>query len=298
MISVLVSILLVMAAASPAWCWWPRGHDILTRAAVRALPAEAPAFLRSGEVLAAHSALDPDVAKNRGTVSLNRANHPSHYFNLELLKGEPLPASRFEFGRLCARLDASPEQVGTLPYAAAEWTEQLALAFAEHRKWPDNPQIQSKCLVYGGILAHYAQEVCQPLNLTIHWNGRVVDGKSSNTRIHEKLDSVVQALSLDPDELAKDQRAAPADSVMASVSGQILKMHGFVGEALDMEALLLQGNGSEWQANPQVKAFGEARAKEAVHYTVVLWMTAWDASRKIRLPGYYNRAETDLWGAR
>ena len=47
----------------------------------------------------------------------------------------------------------------------------LAVAFAEYRKWPDNPMIQHKCFLYAGFLAHYAQDMCQPLHLTINFDG-------------------------------------------------------------------------------------------------------------------------------
>ena len=56
-------LLILFVFGSSAWGWWPRGHGILTRAAVQALPADAPAFLRAGAGMVAHAAVDPDVAK-------------------------------------------------------------------------------------------------------------------------------------------------------------------------------------------------------------------------------------------
>ena len=99
-----IVLLALFVFGSSAWGWWPRGHGILTRAAVQALPTDAPAFLRAGTGMVAHAAVDPDVAKNRGTLHLEKAGHPVHYFNMELFEAENLPASRYAFARRCAEL--------------------------------------------------------------------------------------------------------------------------------------------------------------------------------------------------
>jgi len=289
-------IVLILLVSAPTWGWWPQGHSILTRAAVRALPQNAPSFLTAGEVMIAHCALDPQIAKSRGTVHLEKAGHPNHYFDLELLKGETLPASRYEFGRLCAKLETTPERLGMLPYVAAEWTEQLALAFAEHRKWPDNPFIQSKCVVYAGQVAHYAQELCQPLNLTIYWNGRE-NGKPANKRMHEKIDSMIQELNLKADDLATGQEIGALDSLMAGIFEQIQTGNGQVDEALALESDLASKKSNEWGTIPKLVDFATVRGREAVRFTVVLWMTAWEQSARIRLPGYIDRSKLDLVGA-
>jgi hypothetical protein len=98
----------------------------------------------------------------------------------------------------------------TLPYAIAEWTERLSIAFAEHRKYPANPYIQNKCLVYAGFLAHYAQDLCMPLHTTIHHDGRAnPDGSTPKTGIHPRVDSLVEKLDMQPAQLAANQRVWP-----------------------------------------------------------------------------------------
>src|SRR5581483_6890740 len=95
------------------------------------------------------------------------AEGPEHYLDSELLKDRPLPPTRYRFIALCAELNLDPSKVGLVPYAIAEGTERLAIAFAEHRKWPQNPYIQQKALVYAGRLAHYSCDLCMPLHTTI-----------------------------------------------------------------------------------------------------------------------------------
>jgi len=290
-----IVFLVLFVCGSSAWGWWPRGHGILTRASVAALPNDAPVFLKAGVGMIAHAAVDPDVAKSRGTLHLEKAGHPAHYFNVELLEGSTLPASRYEFGRLCAELGKTPEQVGLLPYVTAEKTEQLALALAEYRKWPESPFIQNKCLVYAGMVAHFAQEVCQPLNLTIHWNGRVADGKSSNTRIHEKIDGLLQNLELKPEAIVAGLVAAPLDSLMGGIVAQIVTEHNKVEQVLEMEKYLVPKD-IDWKKEAVVRKFAEAQAKEAARFTAALYLTAWKMSEKIRLPGWIDRGEMDHFG--
>ncbi|MBM3458167.1 MAG: hypothetical protein FJX77_06510, partial [Armatimonadetes bacterium] len=100
----LVGALLVAAAIAPATAWWPRGHAIITRGALLALPAEVPQFFRRGGDLAAHLSYDPDVAKNPGTPNLRGTEDPEHYVDLELLGGRPIPATRYAYLKLCTEI--------------------------------------------------------------------------------------------------------------------------------------------------------------------------------------------------
>ena len=85
-------------------------------------------------------------------------------------------------------------RLGLLPYAIAETTYMLSLALAEHHRWPDNQAIQSKCLVYAGLLSHYAEDACMPLHATVHWDGRVLpNGQSPRTGIHSRVDGLTES---------------------------------------------------------------------------------------------------------
>ncbi len=60
-----------------------------------------------------------------------------------------------------------------------EWTFRLTITLAEYRRWPDNPAIRAKCLVYAGILAHCAEDVRTPLHATIHRDGTANENGNS-----------------------------------------------------------------------------------------------------------------------
>jgi hypothetical protein len=60
--------------------WWGGGHDILTQAAVKALPEELPAFFRAGIRMIAHCSYDPDTAKKSRCPSSPRCGTPGTLF--------------------------------------------------------------------------------------------------------------------------------------------------------------------------------------------------------------------------
>ncbi len=283
-----IVFLLFLIIATPALAWWSGGHDILTQAAVKALPDEMPEFFRSvtAEKLIAHSAYDPDVSKNRNMPNARIAEHGEHYFDLELIKDNPIPADRDAFIKLCAEMNLVPSKVGFLPYALAEWTERLAIAFAEYRKWPDNTMIQYKCYLYAGFLAHYAQDMCQPLHLTVHFNGIVQeDGTILHRGIHEKVDSSIEIMKLNSSELAKNQSVKQVGELLPAITKQI--QDGF--SHVDRVYELVEDYEKLKTPSQELIDFTQDRSKESVRWTSSLFYTAWKLSETITLPGWLDR---------
>ena len=270
--------------AVPAQAWWGDGHGILTEGAVLALPEDVPAFFRQGGNIASHTVFDPDLFKNRGAPLLSHAEHGEHYFDLEYLEGQAIPPQRFDFITMCQELDLDPTKVGMAPYAIAEWTGRLAVAFAEHRKWPENEAIQQKCLVYAGMLAHYAEDICQPLHATRDYDGKKqADGTVIGKGIHEQVDSAVERLGFAAEDLAAEQDIVAFDSLMKAITDQIKKSNGRVEEVY---ALL-----GHWEdkSDARVRALALEFARTSVRFTASLYLTAWHQSAEIRLPGWLQR---------
>ena len=275
--------LLAIALAGPAWSWWGDGHSILTRAAVRALPDDLPAFFRTGEEVIAGCVYDPDLFKGRGVPHLKDAEGPEHYFDHELVAGRELPSTRYAFIQMCLRAGVEPERVGMLPYAIAEWTEALAMAFAEYRRWPASPGIESRCLVYAGLLAHYAQDACQPLHLTIHFNGRArPDGSSPHTGIHEKVDALIERLELAPEDLAEAADVHSLDSLMPAILAEIAEGRARVDQVYEL------GRDFASHDSEEVRAFAAERARAATRFTAALYLTAWELSGRLQLPDWFR----------
>jgi hypothetical protein len=282
----LVAVLLL---AAPALAWWPQGHSIIALAAVRALPAEVPSFFREGGPLIAHLAQDPDVMKDRETPNVNDAEFPEHFIDWELLQGKELPPTRYGFLKLCGSTGLDPKDVGLAPYAIAEWTERLTLAFAEHRKWPHNPHIRTKCLFYAGILSHYSGDLCMPLHTTIHYDGRVkADGKVPRSGIHARVDSLIEKLALEPRALAEGQRIEPVPVLFPAIVAQIQNSRKLIDRTYELEAQLPPERGT-WTATREVREFGTERAREATRFTAALYLTAWRNSARVTLPPWLER---------
>ena len=158
------------------------------------------------------------------------------------------------------------------------------MALAEHRRWPEDEAVRVKALVYAGILSHYAADLLQPLHTTIHFDGRVAaDGKLPHSGIHEKVDGLIEALGLSPEDLAQGLEVAAHDDAMAAILETLRASYGLVDRVYELEGVL------EDRTDPQVAAFGRERARAAAAFIASLYMTAWEQSAQIRLPGWLKR---------
>ncbi|MCJ7543377.1 MAG: hypothetical protein MUP47_02235, partial [Phycisphaerae bacterium] len=209
-------------------------------------------------------------------------------FDIELLEGRPVPPTRYEFVEFCAQRGLKPAQVGLLPYAITEWTQRLTVAFAEHRRWPSDPAIQVKCLVYAGLLAHYAVDCCQPLHTTIHWDGRALEGgRSPRSGIHARVDALPAKLTLTPAELIEGLKAEAVEELFPAILAEIQRSHALVERVYELEAQLPPME-SDPPLAPEVAAFAQERMRAAAIFTASLYLTAWRDSAKIEIPDWHR----------
>lgn len=280
------SAALLAAIVGSSIAWHAPGHDLSTRGAVASLPNELPAFFRNGTDTIAHCAVDPDnFTKPIAPPMLHQAEAPEHHIDLELVPDlDNLPPNRYEFLASVYERKLKPLEVGMLPYAVSEWTGRLTVAFAEYRKWPTDPAIQAKCLVYAGLLAHYAGDLCQPLHTTIHFDGRVVKGAKPVRGIHKKLDAALGKLG----RVEPDVRVAPFDNTFAAVLAELKRSHALVDRVYELEADLPD---YEAPLKPDGKAaqFLHDRLKASERFIGSLFLTAWRDSEKIVLPAWHQR---------
>jgi len=267
--------------------WHGPGHIRATTMAGQAVKAEMPAFFTDRIETVAHTSVDPDLFRLRDNPELRDGEVPEHFIDLELLAGAKLPRKRSEFIALCARRKLDPSKVGYLPYAVVEWTGRLTIALAEHRRWPDNADIRAKCLVYAGLLSHYAQDACMPLHTTIHYDGKAgPDGSSPRSGIHAKVDAVIQKAPAPP----PNRKAKPAafDDLFAAVVARVRDSNRLVEKVYQI------GDGfPALQAPPPpgspAAAFATERLATAADFTASLYLTAWRNSAKIHLPEWHKR---------
>lgn len=289
-------MLIITVVVPEGLAWHAEGHAIIVRAAMKALPEEMPAFFRQGAAVIVHCSADPDAFRQPWARQLIDQEDPEHYFDLEYLGGRAIPARRSEYLKLLRELDRTGQEVGFLPYAIAEWTERLTVALAEHRAFPQDPAIQAKCLVYAGILAHYAADLTQPLHTTVHYNGRAdAMFRSPRSGIHRRVDVLIERLNLDPARIAEGLEPVVFEEVWPAVLRELEASHALVDRVYELEALLPSDGGSERRregeaADGRVAEFAQERAKAAARFTGSLYWSAWRKSAEVVLPEWLIRA--------
>ncbi len=275
---------------SPAQAWHDDGHFVIAFESVVRLPDDVPSFFRAGAPTVGHMSIDPDVARHESAPQLRAAEAPEHYIDLELLEGAPLPATRYEYIALCNELDVNPKYAGMLPYAIIEWTQRLTLAFAEHRQWPDDPAIRSKCLIYAGMLSHYSADLCMPLHTTIHYDGMADENnKSPHTGIHAKVDALLGkwpdaqwATLRTPDPVA-------VGNTWTFILGELARSHDRVPLVYQLESQLPEVDQPIGQS-VDLQVFIFESAHRATSVTSQLFYTAWQNSAKIKLDPAHDRS--------
>jgi hypothetical protein len=236
--SLLVAALLATspALAAPAAAWFTPGHAKVTRAAVRALPSEVPSFFREGAFTVGEASVDPDVFKDRTLVALRAAEEPNHYLDWELIPGLAFPPDRWAFTAAVIERRVEPRALGVLPYSLMESYQRLTLAFAEHRRFPDDVAIRQKALVYAGWLGHYAGDLEQPLHTSIHHDGRANPDKTSpHTGIHQLVDGLFERVPFDEEALLRDLPVRTFPDVWATIQTELATSHALVDRVYELE---------------------------------------------------------------
>ena len=193
---------LVLAAAGgvalQADAWGNTGHRLIGVAAVRGLPDEMPAFLRtpgaSAEV--GELAREPDRTKGGGQPH-DRERDTAHFVDMDdagriINAGGPsidaLPRLKSEYDAALIAAGLDVDDAGYLPYAIMDGYQQLVRDFATwrvlnaaerretdpgKRAWYREDRQRREALILRdmGYLGHYVGDGSQPHHTTIHYNG-------------------------------------------------------------------------------------------------------------------------------
>lgn len=179
-----------------ALAWGASGHRMVGVAAVRALPAEVPAFLRGTQAALDLGELgrEPDRSKDSGEIH-DEDRDPAHFVDVEddgRILGGPalakLPATRADYETALRAAGTDQWQAGYLPYAIIDRSQHLAKDFAiwralaaaernprwqAHRAWfaQDRRRREALTMATLGDLAHFVGDGAQPLHVSAHYNG-------------------------------------------------------------------------------------------------------------------------------
>jgi hypothetical protein len=188
--------LALCAVPNMSLAWGNTGHRLVGQAAMKGLPREIPAFLRTPAALVEVGELsrEPDRSKAAGKLH-DSEREPGHFIDLgedgHVLNGPsmvPLSATREDYDTAMRAVGSSSWKGGYLPYAIIDRRQQLSLDFAYWRilvaaeanpKWKANrawfhaDRIRREALILKtlGELSHFVGDGSQPLHVTKHFNG-------------------------------------------------------------------------------------------------------------------------------
>ena len=187
---------LLGAMATGAAGWGSTGHRIIGEVAVRALPPETPAFLRSADAAAriGELAREPDRSRGAGRIH-DHQRDAAHFVDVDdagRILGGPtlstLPPTRLDYQKALAAAGTDEIKAGYLPYAIVDGWQQLVKDFtywrilqaAEQRAtdpgrraWLAEDRRRREALIVNnlGVWAHYVGDASQPHHLSVHYNG-------------------------------------------------------------------------------------------------------------------------------
>ncbi len=194
----LIVALGVGVTATQVSAWGATGHRLIGVAAMRALPDELPAFLRTPGAVAEVGELsrEPDRTKGAGQPH-DRERDTAHFVDLDddghvMTAAGPtlaeLPELKSEYDALLLSAGIEVNDAGYLPYAIMDGFQQLARDFATwrvlnaaearetdpaRRAWYREDRARREALILRdiGYLSHYIGDGAQPHHLSIHYNG-------------------------------------------------------------------------------------------------------------------------------
>jgi len=274
-----------VGASRPLQAWFSSGHRRATAAAVALLPPDGAGFLRADVGGVVTAAAEPDLWKSGLEPTLTGGEAAEHYQHAERLVGVELPKLRSGYEALLAARGLAARHEGYLLYAILEGTERLSLCFAEVRVRPGDAATEARCRFYAGWLAHYAEDLEQPLHTTMHHDGWALpDGSSPASGIHLKVDALFDLSDLaSAPAPAVPGEPAPYADLRAAVLAEFAASHALVDRVYALETALRAGGG-----DPGLAAFACERYRATTLFVARLFATAWERSATLELPSWFG----------
>ena len=187
---------LILTCNAPAFAWGNKGHQMIGQLAAASLPASLPAFTRTPAAAYEIMYLGPELDRLKGSgTAWDDENDPGHYIDLDdnaMISGvvslQKLPESREAYDTALRAVNTDQYRQGYSPYAILEGWEQLRYDFgywrvdnyfATHGTTAaaralaiKNRSIDEALTLRDiGVWGHFVEDACQPLHVTIHFNG-------------------------------------------------------------------------------------------------------------------------------
>lgn len=180
-----IVMIATIAAASPAMCWGPEGHELITRHAVEMLPSDIRAFYDENERYIVTLSTLPDDWR-----VTHRGTGPQHYFDLDLLDKPPFAKVRGSRADVEKRFGKEKVlEMGLLPWTIEERFGKLVAAM----KAGDGVEI----VVQSALLSHFVGDAHVPFHATRHYDGNKPEQKG----LHFRWETSLVALKLKPESI-------------------------------------------------------------------------------------------------
>jgi hypothetical protein len=192
--SLLIAAMFVLPA--PAFAWGSKGHEIIGQLAGSSFPSTLPAFMRTVPAQYKIMYLGPEMDRLKGSgTAWDAENDPGHYVDLDdngMIAGvvslQKMPESREAYDTALRAANTDQYRQGYSPYAIVEGWQQLRDDFAYWRvdnyrathaspasaraEAATNRAIDQELILRDvGVWGHFVEDACQPLHVTIHFNG-------------------------------------------------------------------------------------------------------------------------------
>ena len=300
-----LAVVATLALTDPgsALAWGGSGHRLIGEAAMRGLPTDLPAFLRTPRAILDVGELSREPDRWKGAGRLHDANHdPEHFLDLSddgSVLGGPglaaLPPTRAAYDTAMRAVGQDEWKAGVLPYAIVDRYQQLtrdfamwrALSFGEghsawkaHRGWftADRRRREAQLLVTLGELSHFVGDGSQPLHVSIHFNGwgdfPNPDGYTT-ARIHSLFESELVRTSVDAAQVAT--RMPPPRIFTGAIEQRTADYLAATG-AMVGPLYQLEKTGGLTAGNPRGAAFASERIAVGAGELRDLIVLAWHAS--------------------
>lgn len=280
------------AAVPPAWGW--TAHEMLSDLAVDALPVALRGLYEPHREFVARHTLDPDLWRQedvdrsalcelgRGAPALDGPESPRHFIDADAVDRWPFREIPRSFAAYRELAGDRLEVWGTAPWAIEAYTRLLAGAMR------DADDLRT-VLCHSANLAHYVQDLTQPLHLTENYNGQLTGQEGVHFRFESDLVDAY-AVALRSRLQARGLQARRLDDPLAAAFQMVVSGYPEVDDVLraDLEALEAAplDPGQEGADSPAYLRQLWSRADRMVlerlahgaEMTASFWTAAWDAA--------------------
>lgn len=322
---------LSLGSASPALAWGPKGHTIVNDLAAQGFTGRMPAFVAKPNAQFEIAYLGPELDRMKGSgTSWDADNDQAHFLDLldngtiaDAFTLTQLPPDREQYDTALRAHGTDAFRVGYLPYAILDGWEQLRDDFgywradsyaATHARSVQTRAYMAKVQALDqdivlrdlGEWGHFVGDACQPLHVTVHFNGwgdyPNPNGYTQSKKTHAFFESVfvnehvseaqVEALVKPQSQFAVPTALISQEQMLDDIAHYLQTTASTVPQLYEIEKAGGFANGT-----PQAVNFTASRLAAGAAELRDLAVLAWQDSAYVSV-GYPERSVQDILAGR